>query len=186
VLKTTSDTSKTEGRPQPGAPRRGRSLRLFGIIILLLAGFLAWAVDWFQVEKDVSAYPEIELTYTDCKFETVTHLRGPTTKQLVFITATDRYTMSDAVWRWRFDGPTLAAAFAGGGTVHAWVHPKYPHTLRGLRGGKQDIPPEWGLTYDQRNARVGAWAFAVMVLAGVVLLLWKRGGTARSAGGPPA
>lgn len=48
------------------------------------------------------------------------------------------------------------------------------HALRGIIGGKVDIPPQWGLEYDQRNIGVGIWVDAALVLSGAVLLLWKR------------
>ena len=157
-----------------GTVRRGGSMRLFGMIMLALAGFLAWRSNWFQTEKDLSRYPEIRLAYTACKFERITHFKGSTTKQIVFITEKGRYVMEDGVWGGHFDGPVLAAMFSGGGTVRAWVHPEYSHALRGITGGKVDIPPQWGLEYDQRNARVGIWMDAVLALVGTFLCVWKR------------
>lgn|GEM_PF-3338473 len=72
-----------------------------------------------------------------------------------------------------FDGPTLAAAPTARGTLHAWLHPEATNVLHGLHGGNQEIPSEWGLANDQRNARVGVWVDALLALAGVVLLFWK-------------
>src|SRR3984893_2516999 len=106
------------------ATRRGGSMRLFGIIVLALAGFLAWQSNWFHAEKDLSQYPEIQLAYTACKFERIKHYKGSTTKQIVFTTENGRYVMEDGVWGKYFDGPTLAAALSGEGTVRAWVHPE--------------------------------------------------------------
>ena len=165
---------RREAKASAGKTRRDGSLRLFGIILLALAGFLAWQTNWFHAEKDLSRYPKIELAYTDCKFEQISHYRGTTTKQIVFLTDDGRYVMKDGVWGKHFDGPTLAAAFSGGGTVHAWVHPSYPRALRGVRGGKVDLPPEWGLEYDRRNAKLGIWMTALLALAGTFLLCWKR------------
>ena len=87
--------------------------------------------------------------------------------------------MEEGVWRAHADGPALAAALSGGGTVHAWVHPEYPRALRGIMGGKVDIPPAWGLAYDRRNMLAGIWVDGVLALAGVVLLVW-RGPASRS------
>jgi hypothetical protein len=157
-----------------GAARRGGSMRLFGIIILALAGFLAWDSNWFHAEKDLSQYPQIQLAYTTCKYERTTHYKGSTRKRIVFITENGRYVMEDGVWGRHFDGPTLAAALSGGGTVRAWVHPGYSHALRGIVGGKVDIPPNWGLEYDQRNAKLGIWVDAVLALVGTFLFFWKR------------
>jgi hypothetical protein len=148
-------------------------LRLLGFIILALGLFLAWKTHWFHAERDLSRYPEIQLTYTTCTFERITHSKGSTTKQIVFVTDTGRYVMEDGVWGRHYEGPKLADALAGGGTVRAWVHPDYPHALRGIIGGKLDIPPQWGLEYDQRNMGVGIWVDAVLVLSGAVLVLWK-------------
>jgi hypothetical protein len=156
------------------ATRRGGGTRLLGIILLALAAFLAWHSNWFRAEKDLSRYPEIQLTYTTCKFERITHYKGSTTRRIVFITENGRYVMEDGVWERHFDGPTLAAALSGGGTLRAWVHPEYPHALRGIIGGKVDIPPKWGLDYDRRNMQVGIWADALFALAGTFLFFWKR------------
>ncbi len=86
-----------------------------------------------------------------------------------------------AVTSWRtecgegnFDGPELADTLSGGGTVRAWVHPDYPRALRGLVGGKVDIPPAWGLEYDQWNVGVGVWVDAVLAVGGAGLLFWRR------------
>jgi hypothetical protein len=149
-------------------------MRLVGIIILALAGFLAWDSNWFHAEKDLSQYPQIRLAYTTCKYERITHYKGSTRKRIVFITENGRYVMEDGVWGRHFDGPTLAAALSGGGTVRAWVHPGYSHALRGIVGGKVDIPPNWGLEYDQRNAKLGIWVDAVLALVGTFLFFWKR------------
>ena len=73
-------------------------MRLFGIIVLALAGFLAWQSNWFHAEKDLSQYPEIQLAYTTCKFERITHYKGSTRKQIVFSTENGRYVMEDGVW----------------------------------------------------------------------------------------
>ena len=148
--------------------------RFLGIMLLAGAGFLAWKSDWFQAEKDLSRYPEIQLAYTTCKFERITYRRDMPTKQIVFTTENGRYVMEEGVWGKHFDGPTLAGALSGGGTVRAWVHPKYSHTLRGIAGGKMDIPPNWGLEYDQRNAKAGIWIDTFLVLTGAVLCFWKR------------
>ena len=149
-------------------------MRLLGLVVLGLAAVLAWTTDWFHAERDVSRYPEIRLTYTTCRYEQVTHSRGATTRQLVFLTDEGRYVMEDEVWRKHFSGPALAAALAGGGTVRAWVHPSYPHTLRGIAGGTVDIPPEWGLDYDRRNMGLGLWVDGALWLAGAVLFFWRR------------
>ena len=142
--------------------------------MLALAMVLAWKTHWFHAGTDLSRYPEIELTYTTCAFERITHSKGSTTKQIVFVTETGRYVMEDGVWGRRYDGPRLADLLAGGGTVRAWVHPDYPHALRGIIGGKANIPAQWGLEYGQRNMGLGIWVDAAFVLAGVALLLWKR------------
>jgi hypothetical protein len=149
-------------------------MRLLGIIVLALAGFLAWQSNWFHAEKDLSRYPEIQLTYATCKYERITHYKGATRKQIVFSTENGRYVMEDSVWGKYFDGPTLAAALSGGGTVRAWVHPGYSHVLRGIIGGKVDIPPTWGLEYDQRNEKLGIWVDAVLAVVGTFLFFWKR------------
>ncbi len=163
-----------------GDPRRRRASgrsgagRLLGGILLALAAVLAWKSGWFYAEQNLSRYPEIRLTYSTCRFERITHSRGATTRQIAFITDAGRYVMEDGVWRKHFDGPALAAALAGGGTVRAWVHPEYPHALRGIVGGKVDIPPEWGLEYDQRNMGIGIWVDAALALSGALLLFWRR------------
>jgi hypothetical protein len=156
------------------AVRRRGSLRPLGIIMIALSVFLAWSGHWFHVAKDLSHYPEIQLTYTDCKFEKITHYRSSTTRQIVFITKDGRYVMEDKVWENHFDGPTLAAKFSGGGTIHAWLHPDCDHALRGIAGGKVDIPPQWGFDYDQRNARVGIWFDSSLAITGIILCLLKR------------
>ena len=153
--------------------RRKGSLRVFGVIMLALAGFLAWATHGFHAEKDLSAYPQIRLNYTTCKYEKITHYRS-TTRQIVFTTANGGYVMEDGVWKRHFDGPTLANALSGGGTVRAWVHPRYPHALRGIIGGAVDIPPEWGLEYDQGNMRAGIWVDAFLALCGTLFCFWRR------------
>jgi hypothetical protein len=149
-------------------------MRLLGAIVLGLGVFLAWQTRWFHAEQDLTRYPELRLTYTACTYERITHAKGSTTKQIVFLTDAGRYVMEDGVWGRHFGGPALAAALAGGGTVRAWVHPDYPRALRGIVGGKVDIPPEWGLAYDQRNMGLGRWVDAALVLSGAVLLLWRR------------
>jgi hypothetical protein len=161
--------------PAPGvrAVRRNGSLRVFGVIMLALAGFLAWATHGFHAEKHLSAYPEIQLTYTTCNYEKITHYRS-TTKQIVFATANGGYVMEDGVWKRHFDGPTLADALSRGGTVRAWVHPRYSHALRGILGGTVDIPPEWGLECDQGNMKAGIWMESFLVLAGTLLCFWRR------------
>ena len=155
-------------------------MRLIGIMMLAAAGFLAWHSNWFHAEKDLSRYPEIQLAYATCKFERITHYKGHTIKQIVFATESGPYVMEDGVWGRYFDGPTLAAALSGGGTVRAWVHPGYSHVLRGIIGGKVDIPPKWGLEYDQRNAKVGIWVDAVLALLGTLLFFWKRSAPPKS------
>jgi hypothetical protein len=125
--------------------------------------------DVFRIGTALSGYPEIRLTYTTCKFERIGR-----TEQIVFTTENGRYVMEDVVWRKHFDGPALAATLSRGGTVRAWVHPVYPRTLRGIVGGAVDIPPQWGLDYDQRNMRVGIWVDTSLALAGIYLFLWKR------------
>jgi len=162
-------TNVVEGRTS----RRGGA-RSLGIILLAIAAFLAWRSNWFQAEPDLSRYPQIQLTYTNCKFERISHYRGSTTKQIVFLTDNGRYVMEAGVWGRHFNGPTLAAALAGGGTVRAWVHPGYPHVIRGVTGGKANVPPEWGLAYDQRNANAGIWVDAFLALAATILFFWKR------------
>jgi hypothetical protein len=159
--------------PDARAARRKGSLRVIGIIMLALACFLAWVTHGFHAENDLSAYPEIRLTYTACKYEKITHYRS-TFKQIVFTTANGRYVMEDGVWGRHFDGPALADALSGGGTVRAWVHPRYPRALRGILGGKVEIPPEWGLEYDRRNAHVGIWFDALLAVAGAFLCFWRR------------
>ena len=149
-------------------------MRVFGIILLALGGFLTWITHGFHAEKDLSRYPEIQLTFTGCHYERITHSKGFSTKQIAFLTANGRFVMEDEVWGRHFDGPTLAATLSRGGTVRAWVHPEYPRTLRGMIGGAVDIPPQWGLDYDQRNARIGIWMTAALVLAGIFLCVWKK------------
>src|SRR6202022_4747989 len=119
-------------------------MRPFGIIILALAGFLAWDSNWFHAEKDLSQYPEIQLAYTTCKYERIKNYKGATRKQIVFSTENGRYAMEDGVWGRYFDGPTLAATLSGGGTVRAWVPPEYSHALRATLGGGGAPPPEGG------------------------------------------
>ncbi len=70
-------------------------MRLFGIIMLALAGFLAWHSNWFHAEKDLSRYRKIRLAYTDCEFERIMHCKGSTTKQIVFITQNGHDVMED-------------------------------------------------------------------------------------------
>src|SRR3989442_1731710 len=125
--------------------KRRAGTRAMGLIMLLLAGVLAWHSNWFHAEKDLSGYPEIRLTYTTCKFERIFHSKSSRTEQIVFTTENGRYLMEDGVWRKHFDGPALAATLSRGGTVRAWVHPDYPRTLRGIVGGAVDIPPQWGV-----------------------------------------
>src|SRR5256885_6118289 len=127
--------------------KRAASARSLGFILIGLAGFLAWHSNGFRAEKDLSRYPEIQLAYTTCKFERIAHYKGSTTRQIVFLTENGRYVMEDGVWGRHFDGPALANALAAGARVRAWLHPQYPHTLRGVIGGKVDVPPEWGLEY---------------------------------------
>jgi hypothetical protein len=166
---------KIQQRRRMIASKRGPGMtRIVGLILLGLAAFLAWQTHWFHSEPDLSRYPVIQLAYTTCKYERITHSRGSTTKQIAFFTPNGRYVMEDGVWKRHFDGPTLAAALSGGGTVRGWVHPDYPHVLRGLIGGKVDIPPEWGLQYDQRNMRLGIWVDALLAVSGACLLFWKR------------
>jgi hypothetical protein len=164
-----------------GAERPGGGTRVIGIIVLALAGFLAWRSKWFQAARDLSQYPSTRLTYTTCRFERITHYKGSTTRQIVFATGSGRYVMESGVWGRHFDGPTLAAALSGGGVVRAWLHPDYPHVLRGIAGGRVDIPLQWGLEYDQRNARLGIGVDAVLAVAGGWLLLRGRSGPRRSA-----
>src|SRR6266404_6738131 len=66
--------------------RSAGAARLLGFIMLALAVFLAWKTHWFHAEKDLSAYPEIQLSFTTCKFERITHSKGSTTRQIVLIT----------------------------------------------------------------------------------------------------
>ena len=146
-------------------------LRLLGLVTLALALFLGWKSRWFHVERDLSRYPQIELTYTTAEFERITHSRGSITKQVALVTRDGtKFVMEDGVWASHFDGPTLASRLTAGGSVHAWVHPDYPRALRGIQGGPVDIPPEWGLAYDQRNMRIGVWVDGVMAVVGLVLL----------------
>src|SRR5437773_5734326 len=86
------------------AMRRGGT-RLLGILMLALAAFLAWHSNWFHAAKDLAQYPEIQLTYTTCNFERITHAKGSATKQIVFATENGRYVMEEGVWRTHFDGP---------------------------------------------------------------------------------
>ena len=118
-------------------------MRIVGIIVLALAGFLAWHTRWFHSETDLSRYPVIQLSCTTCSFEQIKHSKGSVTRQIAFLTGKGRYVMEDGVWRGHYKGPDLAAALSAGGTVRAWVHPDYSHVLRGIIGGKVDIPPEW-------------------------------------------
>ena len=148
-------------------------LRIVGLVTLALAILLGAKSHWFHVDPDLSRYPQIQLTYTTARFERITHSRGGSTKQVVLVARDGpRFVMEDGVWKSHFDGPTLASRLSGGGTVHAWVHPDYPHALRGIAGGAVDIPPEWGLAYDQRNMRLGVWVDGVMALVGLVLVSW--------------
>jgi hypothetical protein len=148
-------------------------LRIMGIIALLLAAFFAWVTKGFHIERDLSRYREIQLTYSDCRFEKITHSKGLPTRQIAFTTAEGRYVMEDGVWKQHFRGPELAQSLAGGGTVRAWLHPDFPHILRGIAGGRVDIPPQWGLDYDQRNIRTGAWTAAAFAFVGAALWLWR-------------
>lgn len=176
-LRRATDAGAENQHGTPGGGRdKGRisGMRIMGIILLALAGFLAWKSNWFHAEKDLSRYPEIQLTYTTCKFERITHSKGSSTRQIVLLTADGRYVMEDGVWKGHFDGPTLAGSLAGGGMVRVWLHPEYSHALRGILGGKVDVPPQWGLEYDQRNMRTGMWTAAGLTLAGAWLLWWKR------------
>ena len=154
--------------------RRRDNLRPLGLVVIALASFLAWQSHWFVTEKDPTRYPEIQLSYTDCRFEKTTHYRGGTTREIVFITKNGRYVMEDGVWGEHCDGPTLASRFGRAGTVHAWVHPAYPRVLRGIRGGAMEVPLQWGLEYDQRNARFGFWMVMALLLMGGVLCFWQR------------
>jgi hypothetical protein len=121
-------------------PAQRALLRLFGAILIGMAVLLGWKSHWFHVERDLSRYPHIELTYATSRFERVMHSRGGSTKQIVLMTRDGaRYVMEDGVWKAHFDGPTLAARLAGGGSVRAWVHPDYPRALRGIIGGAVDI-----------------------------------------------
>lgn len=142
--------------------------------MLSLAIFLAWQSKWFHAEKNLSRYPQIQLTYTTCKYEEIRRSKSSRTRQIVLITGDGRYVMEDEVWKKHFDGPSLAAALSKGGTVSAWVHPDYPRTLRGIMGGAVDIPPEWGLDYDQRNMQFGTIVDSVLALLGLYLISRKR------------
>ena len=154
--------------------RRPNNLRPLGLVVIALAGFLTWQSHWFVTEKDLTSYPEIQLSYTDCRFEKITHYRSSATRQIVFVAKSGRYVMEEGVWGGHCDGPTLASRFGGGGTVHAWVHPAYPHVLRGIRGGPMEVPLQWGLDYDQRNVRLGFWMVMALLLTGLMLCFWRR------------
>jgi hypothetical protein len=163
-----------DSRREKRRARNRIARRIYGAILLALAFVLGWTTHWFHAEKDLSRYPKIQLTYTHCTFDEVRHSKGSTTRQIVFTTANgERYVMEDGVWRRHFTGPILAGMFAGGGTVKAWVHPEYPHVLRGIAGEKIEVPPEWGLTYDQRNMSVGVWVDVFLVVGGLLLIAWK-------------
>ena len=169
---------KIQQRTGAAPQKRGRrTTRILGLILLVLSGFLAWQTHWFHSESDLSRYPVVQLAYATCKYERIKRSRGSVTRQIAFLTSNGRYVMEEGVWGPHFNGPVLAAALSGGGTVRAWVHPNYPHALRGTIGGKVDIPPEWGLQYDQRNMRVGAWVDALLALSGAFLFFWKRENT---------
>jgi len=151
-------------------------LRIVGSVMLALSVLLAWKSHWFHADRDLSRYPHLQLAYATAQFERVTHYRGSITKQIVLVARDGtRYEMEDGVWKSRFDGPALASRLSGGGTVHAWVHPEYPRTLRGITGGAVDIPPEWGLAYDQRNMHLGVWVDGVMAIVGAALIGWPLG-----------
>jgi hypothetical protein len=149
-------------------------MRVLGIILLGLAIFLAWHSKWFHAETNLSRYPQIRLMYTTCKYEEIRRSKSSRTRQIVLITGNGRYVMEDEVWRKHFDGPSLAAALSRGGIVRAWVHPDYPFVLRGIMGGAVDIPPEWGLDYDQRDMRVGIFVDSVFALTGLYLISRRR------------
>ena len=153
---------------------RAQGLRIVGVILLALAAVVAWQSNWFRPENDLSHYPELTLDYTNCQFEQVSRTKGLTIRQIVLTAGTERYEMEDGVWRGHFEGTALAAALAAGGTVHVWVHPRNPHTLRGITGGKVEIPLQWGLDYDQRNLRSGIWATGGFALAAIALLIFGR------------
>ena len=48
---------------------------------------------------------------------------------------------------------------------------RWEHRCR--MGGAVDVPPEWGLDYDQRNMQVGIWIDAFFALAGIFLIFWR-------------
>jgi hypothetical protein len=148
-------------------------LRIVGLVTFALAIVLGWRSHWFHAEHDLSRYPQIQLTYATARFERVMYSRGGSARQVALVAGDGtKFVMEDGVWRSHFDGQTLASRLSTGGTVHAWVHPEYPHALRGLTGGTVAIPPEWGLAYDRRNMLVGVWVDGIMVLLGLILLGW--------------
>jgi hypothetical protein len=147
--------------------------RIVGVVLLAMAGFLSWKTHAFRPPAGIERYPRIQFAYDDCKYEKITHSRGATIRHIIFLTKQGRYVMEDEVWKDHFDGPTLAARFAGPGTVQGWLHPEYDHVLRGIEGGKVQIPLAWGLAYDRRNRTVGRWTVGAMVLIGIVLVLWR-------------
>jgi hypothetical protein len=148
-------------------------LRIVGLVTFTLAIFLGWRSHWFHADHDLSRYPQIQLTYATARFERVMYSRSGSARRVALV-ADDgtTFVMEDGVWKSHFDGPALASRLSAGGTVRAWVHPDYPHALRGLMGGAVAIPPEWGLAYDQRNMHLGVWVDGILVLLGLVLLGW--------------
>ncbi len=143
--------------------------RVLGGILLGLAGLFAWATNGFHSEKSIAGYTDKELTYSRCTFERRRSGRS-THEELVFLTKEGRYIMERGVWRRHFTGPSLAQALASGATVHVWVRPDYPRVLRGLSGGAVEIPPQWGLAFDQRNRQAGLCMDVAFIITGVLLL----------------
>jgi len=148
---------------------RARNM-FFGIVLLAIAAFFGLLTGGFHAEKDLSRYREIQLSYRSCSFEQVFRSKGSSSRRLVFYTPGGRYYLVEGVWLGHLSGPQLANALAGRHTVRAWLHPSFPRALRGLRGRSVEVPPEWGLAYDQRNMRIGFWLTMALVGLGTYLV----------------
>ena len=146
-------------------------LRGCGALLVTAALLIGWVTNWFHAEQNLSRYPQVQLTYQTCNFERIVHSRGATHEQIVLVTSHGRFVMEDQVWKKHFKGADLAHALARGGTVHAWLHPKFRHVLRGFIDGPVDVPPLWGLEYDQRNMAMGAVLDIALGLGGIALTL---------------
>jgi hypothetical protein len=132
-------------------------MRLFGIIILALAGFLAWDSNWFHAEKDLSQYPQIRLAYTTCKYERITHYKGSTRKRIVFITENGRYVMEDGVWGRHFIGPTWLPRFQEEGQFAHGCIPDIPTRCGALSAERWTFRPTggWNTTSATRSSESG-------------------------------